>query len=113
MEERTERHTRQPLIHGRMIYRCEQCGKSWPMYLEKGVEEFGANHKPSPFTITCPYCGGLAMDVSGIQKVPGGGYVTLPDGYGYFANLEDRDCGVPILREVGVVRSGVSASDKM
>ena len=76
------------------------------MYLEKGIEEFGANHKPSPFTITCPYCGGLAMDVSGIQKVPGGGYVTLPDGYGYFANLEDRDCGVPILREVGVVRSG-------
>ena len=106
MEERTERHTRQPLIHGRMIYRCEQCGKSWPMYLEKGVEEFGANHKPSPFTITCPYCGGLAMDVSGIQKVPGGGYVTLPDGYGYFANLEDRACGVPMLYEVGIVRSG-------
>lgn len=116
MEERTERQTRQPLIHGRMIYRCEQCGKSWPMYLEKGVEEFGANHKPSPFTITCPYCGGLAMDVSGIQKVPGGEYVTLPDGYGYFANLEDRDCGVPILREVGVVRSGakilVAAEDE-
>ena len=65
------------------------------MYLEKGVEEFGANHKPSPFTITCPYCGGLAMDVSGIQKVPGGGYVPLPDGYGYFANVEGRDCGVP------------------
>ena len=86
------------------------------MYLEKGVEEFGANHKPSPFTITCPYCGGLAMDVSGIQKVPGGGCVTLPDGYGYFANLEDRDCGVPILREVGVVRSGakilVAAEDE-
>ena len=86
------------------------------MYLEKGIEEFGANHKPSPFTITCPYCGGLAMDVSGIQKVPGGGYVTLPDGYGYFANLEDRDCGVPILREVGVVRSGakilVAAEDE-
>ena len=76
------------------------------MYLEKGIEEFGENHKPSPFTIACPYCGGWAMDVSGIQKVPGGGYVTLPDGYGYFANLEDRDCGVPILREVGVVRSG-------
>ena len=106
MEERTERHTRQPLIHGRMIYRCEQCGKSWPMYLEKGVEEFGANHKPSPFTITCPYCGGLAMDMSGIQKVPGGGYVTLPDGYGYFANLEDRDCGVPMLRKTGTAPSG-------
>ena len=84
-----------PLIHGRMIYRCECCGKSWPMYLEKGIEEFGENHKPSPFTIVCPYCGGLAMDVSGIQKVPGGGYVPLPDGYGYFANVEGRDCGVP------------------
>ena len=35
-----------PLIHGRMIYRCECCGKSWPMYLEKGIEEFGENHKP-------------------------------------------------------------------
>ena len=46
------------------------------------------------------------MDVSGIQKVPGGGYVTLPDGYGYFANLEDRACGVPMLYEVGIVRSG-------
>ena len=95
MNERTEQHKRPPLIHGRMIYNCGLCGNSWPMYLEKGVEEFGANHKPSPFTITCPYCGGLAMDVSGIQKVPGGGYVPLPDGYGYFANVEGRDCGVP------------------
>lgn len=65
------------------------------MYLEKGIEEFGENHKPSPFTIACPYCGGWAMDVSGIQKVPGGGYVPLPDGYSYFANVGNRDCGVP------------------
>ncbi|NCE63045.1 hypothetical protein D1159_00265 [Pseudoflavonifractor sp. 524-17] len=65
------------------------------MYLEKGVEEFGENHKPSPFTIACPYCGGWAMDVSGIQKVPGGRYVPLPDGYSYFANVGNRDCGVP------------------
>lgn len=72
------------------------------MYLEKGIEEFGENHKPSPFTIACPYCGGWAMDVSGIQKVPGGGYVPLPDGYSYFANAGNRDCGVPTFpaREV-------------
>jgi hypothetical protein len=69
------------------------------MYLEKGIEEFGENHKPSPFTIVCPYCGGFAMDVSGIQKVPGGGYVPLPDGYGYFANVGNRDCGVPTFPE--------------
>lgn len=89
-----------PLIHGRMIYRCENCGKSWPMYLEKGIEEFGEDHKPSPFTIGCPYCGGLAMDVSGIQKVPGGGYVPLPDGYNYFANREDHRCGVPTFKAI-------------
>lgn len=72
------------------------------MYLEKGIEEFGENHKPSPFTIACPYCGGWAMDVSGIQKVPGGGYVPMPDGYSYFANAGNRDCGVPTFpaREV-------------
>jgi len=74
------------------------------MYLEKGIEEFGENHKPSPFMIACPYCGGWASDVSGIQKVPGGGYVKLPGEYMYFANLEDRDCGVPMLHEVGIAQ---------
>lgn len=39
------------------------------------------------------------MDVSGIQKVPGGGYVPLPDGYSYFANVENRDCGVTTFPE--------------
>ena len=90
-------HIDVPMIHGRMIYRCEHCGKSWPMYLEKGIEEFGENHKPSPFTITCPYCGGWAMDVSGILKVPGGGYVPLPEGGHYFTNMEGKDCGVPVF----------------
>ena len=112
MNERTEQRTLPPLIHGRMIYRCECCGKSWPMYLEKGIEEFGENHKPSPFTIVCPYCGGLAMDVSGIQKVPGGGYVPLPDGYGYFANVEGRDCGVPTFPPPPTVAEKAAAVGK-
>ena len=112
MNERTEQHKRPPLIHGRMIYNCGLCGNSWPMYLEKGVEEFGANHKPSPFTISCPYCGGMAMDVSGIQKVPGGGYVPLPDGYGYFANVEGRDCGVPTFPPPPTVAEKAAAVGK-
>lgn len=41
-------HLTAPLIHGRMIYRCESCGSRQLMYLEKGIEEFGENHKPSP-----------------------------------------------------------------
>ena len=82
------------------------------MYLEKGIEEFRENHKPSPFTIACPYCGGLAMDVSGIQKVPGGGYVPLPDGYGYFANVEGRDCGVPTFPPPPTVAEKAAAVGK-
>ena len=30
-------HIDVPMIHGRMIYRCEHCGKSWPMYLERAL----------------------------------------------------------------------------
>ena len=62
------------------------------MFLEKGIEEFGKNHKPSPFCIMCR-CGGTAMDVSGIVKIPDGGYKPLPAGEGYFANKKDSDCG--------------------
>ena len=73
------------LVHGAMKYRCDKCGRSWWMFLEKGIEEFGKNHKPSPFCIMCR-CGGTAMDVSGIVKIPDGGYKPLPAGEGYFAN---------------------------
>lgn len=106
MNENGEQRTTAPLVHGRMVYRCEVCGRSWFMYLEKGIEEFGENHKPSPFTIDCPYCDGWASDVSGIQKIPGGRYARLTGGYMYFANLEDRNCGVPMLYEDGIARSG-------
>lgn len=114
MDKSVETRSLAPMVHGRMIYRCECCGKSWPMYLEKGIEEFGENHKPSPFTIECPYCGRWAQDVSGIQKVPGGGYVPLPDGCHYFANREDHPCGVPTftVRSAGnLVAEDVSPED--
>lgn len=86
------------LVHGRMIYECESCGCRWNMYLEKGIEEFDENHKPSPYVIRCGYCGGMARDVSGIIGFAGGGYYPLPKGESYFANREDSDCGVPVLR---------------
>ena len=35
------------------------------------------------------------MDISGIQKVPGGGYVELPENCSYFANMEKHPCGIP------------------
>lgn len=86
------------LVHGAMKYRCEKCGKEWWMFLEKGIEEFDENHKPSPFVISCK-CGGFAKDVSGICKLSTKGYLPLPPGKGYFANRDNSDCGVPILPE--------------
>jgi len=85
------------LVHGAMKYKCETCGREWIMYLEKGIEEFGEGHKPSPFVIRCK-CGGMARDISGIIKFAGGGYYPLPGAESYFANTEDSDCGVPILK---------------
>ena len=84
------------LVHGAMKYRCEKCGKEWWMFLEKGIEEFGESHKPSPFTIRCK-CGGMARDISGICKIPFGKYEPLPRGESYFANKQESECAVPLL----------------
>lgn len=85
-------------VHARMRYECEQCGKSFYMYLEAGVEDFenkALTHQPSPFVIRCPYCPGLARDVSSIQKAPVRS--RLPEGHFYFArdNSDRTDaCGI-------------------
>ena len=89
--------TEEVQIHGAMVYGCRDCGSRWIMYLEKGLEEPGCDdRKPVPFGIRCPFCGGFqAYDISGYLKLDGPGYHTLPENVSYFANLPDRDCGVP------------------
>ncbi len=82
-------------VHAYMRYRCRGCGKQWKMYCEKGIEEGGENHKPSPFVIRCK-CGGFAQDVSGLVRFDSD--FPLEDNMSYFANKKDSDCGVPILR---------------
>ncbi len=88
------------LVHGAMKYGCENCGMTWWMFLEKGIEEFGPDHKPSPFVISCPLCGGFARDISGIVKFPNGEYRELPEGEAYFANVDGRDCGVAMTQQL-------------
>lgn len=88
------------LVHGMMKYHCKSCGKSWYMYLEKGLEEGGKNNKPVPFIIKCE-CGGLAQDVSGIIKFPWSHkikYIDLPEGASYFKNCKKDYRGTPILK---------------
>lgn len=94
-QEETKTEQSKVMVNGAMKYKCEACGKEWWMFLEKGIEEFGEHHKPSPFVVRCK-CGGQARDISGICKLPGG-YRPLPEGESYFANTEDSECGVPIL----------------
>lgn len=38
MNENGGQRTAAPLVHGRMVYRCECCGESWFIYLEKHME---------------------------------------------------------------------------
>jgi len=97
MDNSAEMHPAAPLVHGKMIYRCEECGKSWPMYLEKGIEEFEENYKPFYFAVICPCCGDWVMYVSGSQEAPDGRHMPLPDGAGYFANVENEEYGIPIF----------------
>ena len=96
----TDEYVRKPsdemvFVHAYMIYKCRNCGKRYKMYCEKGIEEGGENHKPSPFIIRCK-CGGFAQDISGLEKL--GFYAPLEKNMSYFANKNDSDCGVPILR---------------
>lgn len=88
------------LVHGGMKYRCEDCGESWFMCLEIGVEDFGKNgrqHQPSPFIIRCD-CGGCAYDISGYLPLPS--IRPLIKGMKYFAydnSGDDLACGQPSI----------------
>lgn len=90
---------RKILVHGAMVYGCQDCGARWLMYLEKGLEEEGnPERKPVPFGIMCPYCKGFhAFDISGYLKIPKKGYVELPKDASCFENVPDRDCGKPLI----------------
>ena len=96
----------QPIsIHGAIKYACENCGLSWLMFLEKGIEEHGENHKPVPFSIQCPVCNGFAHDISGICKIAADEYIELPYGESYFKNDPSHDCGIPVYGRIAEIRS--------
>lgn len=85
-----------PIVHGKMKYHCNNCGESWAMYLEIGVEDNGKNgkpHQPCPFCIPCE-CGGFAVDISGYHPLPLNR--NLLPGMKYFAydqSKKENACG--------------------
>jgi hypothetical protein len=82
-----------------MIYGCKDCGYKTRMFLEKGLEEHGENHKPVPFMIQCPKCHNFhCYDISGLIKLPAPR--PLKSRENYFKNDDKHDCGVPVTHQV-------------
>lgn len=100
---RIEEEMQITLVHGAMTYKCEECGKSWRMWLEVGVE--GKDKiMPCPFTIRCK-CGGTAAHINWQNDIWLPQPMPLGENMSYFKldkkGLKKKDsnaCGIPILR---------------
>lgn len=103
------------IIHGYMIYQCQECADVYVMWLEKGLEDpeddkKTGNHKPVPYTIICPFCGGtvkhifweFSKDTLSSNYRSYNRYVTETNGTIYrnfFWNDPESNCGIPIIQE--------------
>ncbi len=91
------------LVHGAMTYECEECGKTWKMWLEVGVE--GKDKiMPCPFIIRCK-CGGMAKHINWQNDIWLPEPRPLGENMSYFKldreGLKKKDintCGIPVLR---------------
>lgn len=100
-------------IHGYMVYQCEECNSIYVMWLAEGLEDptddvKNGKHKPVPFGIVCPCCGGIAF-----HKFWGVGKLTLGKHHrsykeyvsqqnkliyeNFFWNDPEEDRGTPII----------------
>lgn len=91
------------LVHGAMTYECEECGKTWRMWLEIGVE--GKDKlMPCPFIIRCK-CGGMAKHINWQDDINLPEPRPLGENMSYFKldrrGLKKKDsnaCGIPVLK---------------
>lgn len=114
-EELIEASKQDHIIHGYMVYQCEHCKVIYVMWLEKGLadptdDEKTGKHKPVPYGIICPTCGGTAVhtlwhlgeDSLGKNYKSYQKYVEQANKLIYrnfFWNDPMTDCGVPIIFE--------------
>ena len=84
--------------NGYMVYGCSECGRGFRMFLEENLETGGPDHKPVPFTITCPFCGKPdCRDVSFKKEKLSRQRIT--PGMPAFINVKGDSCGVPMNLE--------------
>lgn len=77
-----------------MFYECEKCGRTVPVWLERGLEEHNGNaHKPVPFTIGCKVCRGLMRHVDWKNDINLLMTREIPNESYYFANIDGEKCG--------------------
>lgn len=100
-KERAEQRNRKenPLVWALMVYKCSDCDYTVTMYLENTLERNnGDKHKPVPFAIRCPKCGGFHCydNISMFRELPE--ERPLEPDESYFKDDPKYDCGVPVMR---------------
>ena len=95
-------------------YRCQSCGLTIPILLQKGVESWEDDHIPSPFSINCPH---KCIEIFPMQHVYSNiDNITIPyrePEIGEYVFLYDKEVGAAkpvtildnknwIVREFGV-----------
>lgn len=95
------------IFHHFYLYKCENCGSYYIMWLEKGLEdEFSCRmydeFKPVPYIISCPNCGangvhhtmyGLSERIFGTNAI----YHHWVSGMNVFVNIDESEFGYPII----------------
>lgn len=91
-------------VHMAFVYACETCYEKRLMWVEKGLEEncnpslkkkSGLPHKPTPFVITCPNCGGFMQHIATPFYLSE--FEPAKIGDNLFIIDENHDCGKPVF----------------
>ena len=99
----------QRYVHMAFVYACEKCCVRRLMWIEKGLEEncnsslkekSGLPHKPTPFIIACPECGGFMKHVLTPICLPEFRHAKI--GEDLFINDKNYECGMPCFNWSGV-----------
>ena len=105
----SEKIVTQRYVHMAFVYACEKCGEHRLMWIEKGLEEncnsslkekSGLPHKPTPFIIACPECGGFMRHVLTPIYLPE--FRPAKIGEDLFTYDKNYECGMSCFNWSGV-----------